>query len=133
MSPNEKEKLVTFFAAEERWCQEAEARDEAGEAVHYNDPSATAWDITGSVCLLFGWRRALELFPQLDRHVRQIKRSRWWVHNPGITSMAALQDSNDNTNTTFEMITGWLKSMPVWNGHSRCSQLPGRGHPTETC
>ena len=36
-----------------------------------------------------------------------------WVTDRGIASMAALQDANDETNTTFEKITGWLKSMPV--------------------
>jgi len=113
----EKERLLALFADRQRWCQHAEARDEVGQIVHYDDPSAVAWDITGGMCLLFGWRRALELFPQLDRHVHRVKRSRWWVTDPGIASMGALQDSNDDTGTTFEMMTGWLKSMPVWNGH----------------
>lgn len=113
----EKERLITLFGARNRWCQGAEARDEAGQAVHYDDPGATAWDITGGMCLLFGWQRALELFPQLSRHVHQVKRSHWWINDPGIASMVALQDSNDEKGTTFEMMTGWLQSMPVWNGH----------------
>jgi len=117
MLPNEKERLLIFFGDHHRWCQEAEARNETGEAVHYDDPSAVAWDITGGMCLLFGWQRALELFPQLDRHVHQGKRSRAWVTDRGIASMAALQDFNDEACTTFEMITERLKTMPVWNGH----------------
>jgi len=121
MLPNEKERLLTLFADQQRWCQDAEARDKTGEAVHYDDTSAVAWDITGAMCLLFGWQRALELFPQLDRHVHQIKRSRWWITDPGIASMAALQDSNDEACMTFEMMTEWLKSMPAWNGHRQRS------------
>ena len=133
MLPNEKERLLELFADQQRWCQEAEAKDETGEAVRYADPSAVAWDITGGMCVLFGWDRALKLFSQLDRHVHQTKRRGWWVTDPGVASMVALQSSNDEANTTFEIITGWLKSMPVWNGHRRRSHPLGRVHPVETC
>jgi hypothetical protein len=117
MLQGEKERLLALFADQRHWCQEAEARDEAGRAVHYDDSSASAWDITGGMCFLFGWHRALELFPQVDRHIHDDKRSRWWVTDHGIASMAALQDSNDDDHTTFEMVRAWLSSMPVWSEH----------------
>lgn len=130
MLPVEKERLLMLFAEPARWCQGAEARDEAGNAVRYDDPSAVAWDITGGLCALFGWQRALELFPQLDRHVHQVGRGRRRDADPGIASMAALQDSNDEAATTFETVTGWLKTMPVWDAprEDRCGaqrEAPG--------
>jgi hypothetical protein len=115
----EKARLLALFGERDRWCQDSEAGSEMGQPVHYDDPCAVAWDITGGMCLLFGLQRALELFPQFDRHVHQVKRSRWWVTDSGIASMAALQDSNDDTSTTFEMMTGWVTNMPVRNRHHR--------------
>lgn len=125
MLPEEKEQLLTLFDDLKRWCQDAEARDATGQAVHYDDPSAVAWDITGGMCLLFGWDRSLELFPQLDRHVHQIKRTSRWRTDPGIVSMSALQDTNDETRTTFATMMGWLRSMPTWNGHRQQSEQCG--------
>ena len=122
MLPSEKDRLLTLFADPERWCQGAEARDQKGKPVRLDDASAVAWDITGAICALFGWQRALELFPQLDRHVHQTKRGGWRSPDPGIASMAALQDSNDEPGTTFETVAGWLKTMPVWSGHQQLSQ-----------
>lgn len=121
MMQTEKERLLELFADQQQWCKEAEARDAAGRAVHFDDPSAEAWDITGGMCHLFGWNRALELFPQVDRHIHQTRRSRWWITDPGIASMAALQDSNDEAHTSFETIRDWLLSMPVWSEHRQPS------------
>jgi len=123
MLPIEKHNLLSLFADKQRWCQEAEARDEAGEAVRYDDPSAVAWDITGGICLLFGWRRALELFSQLDRHLHNVKRDHCWGANPAIASMVAIQNHNDESGTTYEMIIEWLETMPVWDSHRRIQQL----------
>jgi len=117
MLPIEKQNLLSLFADRRRWCQQAEARNETGEAVRYDDPSAVAWDITGGMCMLFGWHRALELFAQLDRHVHNVKRDHGWGDNPGIASMVAMQDRNDEDGTTCETIIEWLETMPVWNGH----------------
>lgn len=116
MMNEEKERLLAFFSEQHNWCQEAEARDGNGRPVHYDDPAAAAWDITGGMCLLFGWQRALELFPQMDRHIHDEQRSRWWVTDHGIASMAALQDANDDAQTTFETVRGWIEGMPVWSG-----------------
>lgn len=117
MFPSEKERLISLFANQQQWCQEAEAKDKTGEAVRYDDPAAVAWDLTGGMCVLFGWQRALELFPQLDRHIHQNRRGRWWVTDPGIASMGALQDFNDEARTTFEMVTERLRTMPVTDRH----------------
>lgn len=117
MLPIEKHNLLCLFADERRWCQQAEARNEVGEAVRYDDPSAIAWDITGGMCKLFGWRRALALFSQLDRHVHNVKRDRCWGANPEIASMVAIQNHNDEDGTTYEMIIEWLETMPVWDSH----------------
>jgi hypothetical protein len=119
MLVDEKEKLLDLFADPQRWCQGAEARNAIGDAVHFDDPAAVAWDLTGAVCLLFGWARALELFHQLDEHVRQAKRNSLPLHHPEIAAMAALQDRNDDSGTTFDTVIGWLQSMPVWSDHHK--------------
>lgn len=110
----EKEKILAFFTDPQRWCRNAEARDETGEAVRYDHPSAVAWDMTGLMCLLFGWRRARELFCQLDRHIHGARRVEWPWADTAITSMVALQERNDENDTTFDMVIKWLQTMPVW-------------------
>jgi hypothetical protein len=119
MLSSEKEELLSLFADERRWCQGAEARDAVGDAVHFDDPAAVAWDITGAVCHLFGWSRALQLFPQLDQHVHQTNCNPLNSDNPEIASMTALQDRNDDHETTFEKIIEWLRTMPVWSDHHK--------------
>lgn len=130
MLPDEKDRLLTLFADQHRWCQDAEAKNTAGEAVRYDDPGAVAWDMTGGMCLLFGWRRACELFCQLDRHIHGVRRNGWRLTAPAITSMTALQDRNDEAGTTFEMIAGWLRTMPVWNGPRQQGQGTKRDAPS---
>jgi hypothetical protein len=114
MMPHEKQRLLALFDREQRWCQNAEAQDEDGNPVTFDDTRATAWDITGAVCLLFGWKRACELFRQLDRHISGQKRDQWLNRQPEIDSLAALQDYNDDSETTYEMIVTQLRTMPVW-------------------
>jgi hypothetical protein len=114
----EKERLLALFDDKRRWCQHAEARDDHGDAVRYDDGTAVAWDLTGALCLLFGWRRACELFPQLDRHISGKKKVFALRKNPDIDSMAALQQYNDLHETTYERIVGRLRTMPVWRGKS---------------
>lgn len=117
MMPDEKEKLLTLFDGAGRWCQEAEARDAQGDAVRFDDAAAVCWDITGAMCRLFGWRRACQLFPQVDRHITGRKRPQVLGGNLEVDSMAALQDFNDGGETTYEKLIGLLKSMPVWRGN----------------
>ena len=69
MMPDEKAQLLALLEDERRWCRDAEARDADGNSVSFHDATAVAWDITGALCRLFGWRRACELFRQLDRHI----------------------------------------------------------------
>ena len=113
MLHDEKEKLLELLHAEPRWCKEAEARDRRGCAVRYDDATAVAWDLTGALCLLFGWRRAGELFQQLDRHITGQKRERHIQRNVTIASMAALQDFNDLRRTTYDEVMTRLRTMPV--------------------
>ena len=42
MLPDEKEKLLALFDHESRWCQEAEARDAQGDAVHFDSEAAVS-------------------------------------------------------------------------------------------
>lgn len=120
MSPDEKEKLLELLHGEQRWCKDAEARDEHGNAVRYDDESAVAWDLTGATCLLFGWQRACELFRQLDRHITGRRRKHYLRQNLDIASMAALQDFNDLGGTTYDAIAARLSSMPVRRGNRHC-------------
>jgi hypothetical protein len=117
MSPDEKEKLLELLHDERRWCKDAEARDQHGNAVRYDDVAAVAWDLTGATCLLFGWPRACELFRQLDRHITGRKRKHYLRQNLDIASMAALQDFNDLGGTTYDAIATRLNSMPVRRGN----------------
>lgn len=119
MMKHEKERILEHLRARERWCRNAEARDRNGRAVHFDDPAATAWDLTGAICLLFGWPRALELFPQIDRHLNGRKRPGKRPHclqssDPQIVSMVAVQEYNDQTDVTHEAIIAQLEAMPVY-------------------
>ena len=117
MMPTEKEQLLALLEHEHRWCRDAEAHDANGDAVRYDDDAAVAWDITGALCRLFGWRRACELFGQLDRHVTGKRvAARWQARDAEIDSMAALQDFNDRGDTTFAIVRGQIETMPVWRG-----------------
>ncbi|MFQ5589917.1 MAG: hypothetical protein ACE5HE_02025 [Phycisphaerae bacterium] len=121
MVSEEKELLLALFDDERRWCQEAEAHDAKGDSVRYDAASAVAWDITGALCRLFGWRRACVLFGQLDRHIHGKRvRARWPGHDiDDMQAMAALQDFNDQADTTFQILRERIASMPVWHGGAR--------------
>lgn len=119
MMPDERERLLALLHDEDRWCQGAEARDHHGDPVRYDDVTAVAWDITGALCFLFGWRRACVLFRQLDRHIFGQQRHGWFEQSPELASMAALQDYNDDDKTTYEMVISRLRTVPVWHGSPR--------------
>jgi hypothetical protein len=124
MMQYEKERLLTLLGTSSNWCQHAEARDRRGHAVHYDDPAAIAWDLTGAVCVLFGWARALELFSQLERQLvgrkHAAKRS-FGLQNkdPQICSMVAVQEFNDHTETTYEFVVTRLKALSVYDPEPR--------------
>ena len=117
MTQNEKDQLLTLLSSESRWCKNTEAQDSQGGGVCYNDSTAVAWDLTGAVCHLFGWPRALQLFAQMSRHMtgRKPLAGRYWRHpqDTQIASMAALQDYNDQPATNYESIIDRLTAMPV--------------------
>ncbi len=113
MTQDEKDSLVSMLSVPARWCREAEARDRSGDAVHFDDPAAVAWDLTGAVCYLFGWERARELFVQLERHVAGGKRGTQVPHS-SISSMVALQEFNDATETTHDLLLERIRNVPVW-------------------
>ena len=112
MLQDERDRLLALFVAREYWCQGAEARDVDGEAVRYDDSTAVAWDITGGMCLLFGWQRACALFRQVGGHILGEGDPRP-ARSPEIESMAALQDYNDRRDTTYKKIIEHLRTMPV--------------------
>jgi len=115
MVQGEKDKLLSLLDSEKRWCQDAEARDMDGDPVRHSDLGAVAWDITGALCRLFGWRRARELFVQLDRHVNGRRKPAYRPgRDAGIDSMVALQDFNDRSDTTFEVLCEQIRTIPVW-------------------
>ena len=121
MLSDEKDKLLALFESDKRWCQEAEARDAFGSPVKFHDPLATAWDITGAMCCLFGWKRAYTLFGPLERHIHKKRRLHGFNRDAAIESMATLQDYNDSPETSFEVVLSLLETMPVWTGVSRPS------------
>jgi hypothetical protein len=114
----EKAQLLALLKHQGNWCRDAEAHDAGGEPVHYDDPSAVAWDITGALCRLFGWQRACALFRQFDRHVNgRRKEIGWPVRDAEMHAMGALQDFNDQVGMTFEVLRQRIESMPVWHGN----------------
>lgn len=128
MMPDEKEQLLALFEHEGRWCREAEAHDAHGDAVRYDDAAAVAWDITGALCRLFGWRRACVLFGQFDRHIHGRRIAAGWpARDTEIDAMAALQEFNDRVDTTFEMVRERIATMPVWHGNSPTSGAAREG------
>jgi hypothetical protein len=116
MMPAEKDKLIAFLDSEDRWCKDAEARDVEGNPVRYDDDAAVAWDITGALCRLFGWKRACVLFEQLDRHLHGRRQEATLHGTTELRSMAALQDYNDRQEMTHAMLVESLRALPVWRG-----------------
>jgi hypothetical protein len=113
MLSDEKDKLLALFETDGCWCQDAEARDAFGAPVKFHDPLATAWDLTGAMCTLFGWTRARALFGQFERHVHKRKRLAGFNRDAAIESMVILQSFNDRSDTTFAVIRNLLETMPV--------------------
>jgi len=113
MMQYEKDRMLALFENESRWCQSVEARDERGNPVHYNDQAATAWDVTGGMCFLFGWGRACKLFAQVGRHVTGLQRRRDLCDRV-MTSMVSLQDFNDSRDMTYDRVMAKLRDMPVY-------------------
>jgi hypothetical protein len=123
MLPNEKNQLLALFESEKCWCQDAEARDSSGDPVKYHDPFAPAWDITGAMCCLFGWRRARTLFGQLERHIYKRRRVHRFRRGTAIESMVTLQAYKDRPEAAFEGILSLAETMPVWKGVPRLSNV----------
>jgi hypothetical protein len=94
--------------------------------VKFHDPLATAWDITGAMCCLFGWRRACTLFGQLERHIFGRRRVHRLRRNTPIESMVTLQVYNDHRETAFEVILALLETMPIRTGLLRPSNASAR-------
>lgn len=120
MMPEEKEQLLVLLDHERRWCRGAEAHDANSDAVHYDDDAAVAWDVTGALCRLFGWRRACVLFGQLDRHITGKRVAIGWpARDAEMDAMGALQDFNDQVDMTFDVVRERIETMPVWQGTTR--------------
>jgi len=135
MMPDEKSELLTLLSGHGTWCRDAEARDANGEPVQYDDPSAVAWDLTGALCRLFGWKRACTLFGQLDRGIHGKRRSFGWpAPDSEMEAMRALQNYNDRTGMTLEMIRDYVESIPTWKGITRQTQRsPTRDDSSSVC
>lgn len=120
MMPEEKSQLLALLAHSGKWCRQAEARDANGDPVRFDDDTAVAWDITGAMCRLFGLQRACALFVQLDRHLNGKRPVVGWpARDPEMDAMGALQEFNDQTNMTFDIVRGRMETIPVWRGNAR--------------
>ena len=120
MMPEEKEQLLALLDHERRWCRDAEALDANCDAVHYDDDAAVAWDVTGALCRLFGWRRACLLFVQLDRHINGKRVAIGWrARDAEMDAMVSLQDFNDQVDMTFDIVRERIETMPVWRRNAR--------------
>jgi hypothetical protein len=121
MMQYEKDKLLALFEDENRWCQCFEARDRSGKPVRYNDKAATAWDVVGGMCFLFGWERACKLFAQAGRQITGVKRVAG-LRDHEMAAMASLLDFNDRHDTTYDLVIAKLRDMRV-----HCRRLPPLG------
>jgi hypothetical protein len=130
MTPHEKDQLLALFADQAKWCRKAEACNGEGRPVVYDDPSAVAWDITGALCLLFGWPRACILFEQLDRRIHgKVVKTGWPPRDWQMEAMAALQKFNDGAETTLEILRAKLESAPAWRiEHSGNERIKAVAH-----
>ena len=115
MRTDELNELMELLANPKHWCQGAEARTASGAPVKYSDPEAIAWDITGALCVLFGWERACILFCQIDKHLLKDRSLRWRVHDVHVESMLALQEINDSHSTSHDWLIERLKTMRVFD------------------
>lgn len=129
MTEHEKQELLNMFAVPGNWCQESEARNWRGESVPYDDPGAVAWDLTGGVCRLFGWDRAIELFPLMEPHMTGRKHEPRQT-NPGIASMAALQDFNDSSDTSYDILLLRLQNLPARGNAREVADAPAESTAT---
>lgn len=133
MMPEEKEQLLAFLDHERRWCRDAEAHDASGDAVRYDDDAAVAWDVTGALCRLFGWRRACVLFGQLDRHINGKRVATGWpACDAEMDAMGALQDFNDQVDMTFDIVRERMETMPVWHGNASRIETTSGGESVAT-
>jgi len=115
MTSEEKHVLLALLSDPHHWCQSAEARRADGEAVNYSDPEASAWDLTGAACHRFGWRRACELFIQIERRLHPRARAGLAGADAAITAMIALQSWNDDPQTSHPELLAALAHVPVSN------------------
>ncbi|MCG8407765.1 MAG: hypothetical protein MI923_21405 [Phycisphaerales bacterium] len=123
MTPDEKTQLLALLEHQDKWCREAEARDADGHAVRFDDDTAVAWDLTGALCRLFGWRRACELFSQMERHIVGKRRTLTWsMSDIDIDAMKSLLDFNDRADTTFDVLRERIEAMPVWKSRSKTDE-----------
>ena len=113
MTSQEKDQLLALLLDARHWCQAVEARTDDGQAVTYSDPAATAWDVTGAACHLFGWRRACALFIQIERHIHPRGRAGLAGREAEIAAMVGLQDWNDDAHTTHAELLTRLERLPV--------------------
>jgi len=100
-------------------CPNAEARDASDGPVKFHDPLATAWDITGASCRLFGWKRASTLSGQFERHLHKRKRHPDFNRDATVESMLTVHACNDAPGTTFNGHLTMLMAIPVWPSVSR--------------
>jgi hypothetical protein len=113
MTSQEKSRLLALLLDPQRWCQSAEARRADGQAVAYSDPAATAWDLTGALCQLFGWRRAGVLFIQIERRLHPRGRAGLVGEEAAIAAMIGLQSWNDDPQTSHPELLAVLGRLPV--------------------
>ena len=131
MTSQEKEQLLALLLDARHWCQAAEARSADGQPVTYSDSQATAWDLTGAACRLFGWRRACQLFVQFDRYIHPRARPGLAGRDAEITAMVGLQNWNDDPQTTHAGLLERLERLPVstrsGSGQGRFVAVSDRG------
>lgn len=123
MTQDEKDRLLDLLDNEAKWCREADARDDQGNPVHYGDEAAVAWDIVGGMCRLFGWDRSCELFVVVAGNVAGARPGDP-DQDQGMRAMAAVQDFNDDPDTTYESVITKLRDIPISQGSPSPAALP---------
>ncbi|HPF38329.1 MAG TPA: hypothetical protein P5081_15915 [Phycisphaerae bacterium] len=129
MTQEERQGLLDLLNDESRWCRDFEARDSNGDPTCFDSDDAVSWDLTGAICRLCGWDRALALFGQFARHINGRRTSVLLSRDNGVGAMGELQVFNDHPETTFDDIRRQIDSMPIWSPGGRRSNDDSQ--PTE--
>ena len=113
MTREERQGLLDRLKNQPRWRRDFEARDSKGDPTCFDSDDAVSRDLTGAICRLRRWDRALALFGQFARQFIGRRASVPLSRDSGVGAMGALQVFNDPPEKTFDNIRRQIDSTPI--------------------